>query len=389
MTNNNLMEVKDPLTVSEFIFSVAGLWPQQPAPVLFAVYQVYLMGVVISHLYATVDYLNHVMLFTLNLMGCTFNILSAPTMYIIRLNKNIRQITDQIREEIKGEMIYGDMEEKRLYHRYNNISYKFSRYATACQIIMVTLMFFRPLIHLSIHSHKGHGNVTEPYELPFTLHIFVDYKYNARIYVPVYIFATGVTYVAMFHIAEVSFIVTMVLHVCGRFSILSSRIKRLPTKSSHSYRNNIKSIVEEHLNLRKLTRKINESLDMILLCEYISCVVRLALCMYITLLAIRINPVISINFLLFSLDLFAYLYVYSYIGEQLVNETQNVCDAFYSIDWPDVIGKGGRSLLICMINGQKAEYLTAGNIYKFSLFGYMDIVKFTMALVSMLQATMD
>ncbi|XP_076384266.1 odorant receptor 47a-like [Megalopta genalis] len=128
---------------------------------------------------------------------------------------------------------------------------------------------------------------------------------------------------------------------------------------------------------------------MILLFEYISCSVRLALCMYVALIGIRTNPMIGINFLFWSLDLFAFLYVYSYIGEQLANESQKYCDALYSIDWPDVIHKGGRSLLICMINGQKIEYMTAGKFYKFTLFGFMDIVKFTMAFVSMLQATMD
>ncbi|XP_076384234.1 uncharacterized protein LOC143262227 [Megalopta genalis] len=389
MANDNLIEVKDALIVSEYMLSLCGLWPQQPAPVLFKVYQAYVLVVLTCHICAMPDYWNHIMLLTVNLMSCIFNIFNIPTMYIIRLSKKIKLIIDQTRKEIKEEKIYESVEEKRLYHRYNNISYKFSKYATIVHVAMLMLMFLRPLIHILVHSHKGHDNATEPYELPFTLHVFVDYKYNARIYFTIYALAFGVPYSGVFHIAEVCFIVTLVLHLCGRFSILSSRIKNLPTNSSNLYRNNIKTLVQEHLHLRMLSRRVNESIDMILLCEYVSCTVRLALCMYITLIAIRINPIICINFLLFSVDLLIYLYVYSYIGEQLANESQNVCDALYSIDWPEVIDKGGKSLLICMINGQKAEYVTAGKFYKFTLFGFMDIVKFTMALVSMLQATMD
>ncbi|XP_078041774.1 odorant receptor 47a-like isoform X2 [Augochlora pura] len=234
----------------------------------------------------------------------------------------------------------------------------------------------------------SHDNVTHPYEMPYTIHIFFDYKYNTRKFILAYVYAAGVTYSGVFHIAEVTFMVSLVLHVCGRFSILSSRIKKLPTNPPNLYQNSIKAIVQEHLKLRNLSRTLNESLYMLLLFEYISCSVRLALCMYVGLIATRFNPIISFNFFLFSGDLLAYLYVYSYIGEKLANESQNVFDAFYSIDWPQVIDKGGRSLLICMINGQKIEYLTAGKFYKFSLFGFMDIVKFAMGFISMLQATM-
>ncbi|XP_076384264.1 uncharacterized protein LOC143262237 [Megalopta genalis] len=388
MANDNLIEVKDALTASEYMLSLCGLWPQQPAPVLFKVYQAYVLVALTCIMCAIPDNWNHIMLLSVNLMTCIINIFNIPPMYIIRLSKKIKLVIDQTRKEIEEEKIYESVEEKRLYHRYNNISYKFSKYASIVHVSVIMLMFFRPLIHIWAHSHKGHDNATEPYELPFPLHVFVDYKYNARIYFLIYALTFGITYLGVFHIAQVSFIVTLVLHLCGRFSILSSRIKNLPTNSSDLYRNNIKAVVQEHLHLRMLSRRVNESIDMILLCEYISCTVRLALCMYIALIAIRINPIICINFLLFSVDLFTYLYVYSYIGEQLANESQNVCSALYSIDWPEVIDKGGRSLLICMINGQKAEYMTAGKFYKFTLFGFMDIVKFIMGLVSMLQATL-
>ncbi|XP_078043124.1 uncharacterized protein LOC144473271 isoform X2 [Augochlora pura] len=372
MTKEDMIEMKDPLIVSEYIFSLCGLWPLQPASISFKMWQVYLLLVVLGHLCATATYLNDIVLLSVNLVESIFNIMMAPTMYIIRLSKNMKRIVSQVKKEIKEAKMYEDVEEKRVYHRYNNMSYKFSKYATAFQACVVTMMFFRPLIHTFARSLKGHGNITEPYELPSAFYIYFDYEYKARIYYPVYIFATGLTYVAMYHIAQVSFVVALVLHVCGRFSVLSSRIKRLPTYSSNLFRSNIKTAVEEHLNLKKLSAAVNDSLYMILLIEYVSCNLRLALCTYVALVTMRINPVISINFLFWTIDLFTFLYVYSYIGELLTNESQKYCDALYSIDWPQVIDKGGRSLLICMINGQKTEYLTAGKFYKFSLFGYMD-----------------
>ncbi|XP_076285768.1 uncharacterized protein LOC143211728 [Lasioglossum baleicum] len=217
---------------------------------------------------ATFEVANNFLLLIINLTEWSLTLSLLPSMFLIRLSKSLELIVDKITKEIKDESIFENDEEKRLYHKYNNLSYKFGKYATLFQLSIVTLMFCRPLIHLLVYSHSeiatnddkyfflycivaGHGNITQPYHLPYVVTFFVDHRYNSRLYFSLYLIEVPANYVPMFHIAEVSFIVTLVLHVCGRFSILSSRIRKIPTHSLNLYQDNIKRIVREHIELRK------------------------------------------------------------------------------------------------------------------------------------------
>ncbi|XP_076283515.1 uncharacterized protein LOC143210505 [Lasioglossum baleicum] len=96
-----------------------------------------------------------------------------------------------------------------------------------------------------------------------------------------------------------------------------------------------------------------------------------------------------VNFCLYSVLVAAWLYLYSYIGEQLLYESLNVGDAFYDTDWTDIAARDRKSLVICMLNGQQPQYLMAGKFYKFTLFGFSEIVKSSMAFLSVLRTIIE
>ena len=54
-------------------------------------------------------------------------------------------------------------------------------------------------------------------------------------------------------------------------------------------------------------------------------------------------------------------------------QSQKVGDAFYAIDWPAVENNDRKSLLICILNGYKTLYVTAGKVYTFSLSGFTSV----------------
>ncbi|XP_078052111.1 uncharacterized protein LOC144478235 isoform X2 [Augochlora pura] len=286
------------------------------------------------------------------------------------MTDDLKLVVDEARREMQNGACLKNAEERRLYYKYNNISWKFGKYATVFQLVLIILMSFRPLIHLSAQYYAGESNATIFYTLPFQAHIFFDYQNNIIIYFILYVYQLPMIYVAMFHIAEVSFIVTMVLHLCGKFSILCFRIRNVSTKPSSLFQKDIKSVVNQHLELRKMSEILNNNFYLLLLIEYISCSSRLSLSMYVVLTTLDTDPVAAANFVMYTLDVTAYLYLYSYIGEQLRCESQNIADALYNIEWQEMTNKDRRVLLMCMTNGQKTECLTAGKFYEFSLFGF-------------------
>ncbi|XP_076380638.1 uncharacterized protein LOC117217338 [Megalopta genalis] len=389
MASGESIEIKDAFVYSRRTFLCGGIWPQQRIPVLFKMAVFYLSWSMALSTWAAYDVQDDLQLMIFNLMESIIIMSIIFETSLVWLSDDLKSVVDEARREMQNGVYLKNVDEKRLYYKYNNISWKFGKYATVFQFALIILMFFRPLIHLSVQSYAGESNATIFYTLPFRAHIFFDYQNNIMIYFILYVYQVPLMYVAMFHIAEVSFIVTMVLHLCGKFSILCFRIRNVTTKSSSLFQKNIKSVVNQHLELRKMSEILNNSFYLLLLIEYVSCSSRLSLSMYVVLTTLNTDPVAAANFVMYTLDVTAYLYLYSYIGEQLRCESENIGDALYNIEWQEVTDKDRRVLLICMTNGQKTECLTAGKFYEFSLFGFTKIFKFSMAFFSMLRARIE
>ncbi|XP_076181188.1 odorant receptor 82a-like [Ptiloglossa arizonensis] len=131
---------------------------------------------------------------------------------------------------------------------------------------------------------------------------------------------------------------------------------------------------------------------MILLIELLSCGFRLGIAFYVVLIndtfKLSTEPLVAYNFLVYATDVGSFIYLYSYIGEQLMYESQKIGDAFYDINWPEAANSDRKALLMCIMNGQKTMFITAGKFFTFSLFGFSGVIKTSMGGLSMLRASM-
>ncbi|XP_053989879.1 odorant receptor 4-like [Hylaeus volcanicus] len=327
-----------------------------------------------------------------DLDGIVANILrtmvnTAICIGLIQISKHRKQLEELIvavRRDITDGASFENDEEKQLYLNYNTISYNFGKCTTIIATGITVLLWSQPLIEHLASSNKD--NNTASYELPLQVHVFFDY-HTVELYTLLYAFQMPSMYIPMYHVAEVSFIVNMVLHLCGKLSILSYRIRNIDVRSSESFQVDLKRMVAMHLELIKLSKTLNDCFDIILLIELMSCGSRLGLALYIVLIKIA-DPLIVANFLLYSINVGAFLYIFSYVGEQVMYESRMIGEAFYSINWHRVASNDRKSLLICITNGQRIMYVTAGTFYIFSRSGFTEIVKTSMACLSLLQAKM-
>ncbi|XP_076665023.1 odorant receptor 43a-like [Andrena cerasifolii] len=332
------------------------------------------------------DCMDNFDLMVLNVLETTLTSATYVALIILQSNKRLESVVIGMKGYIADVSLLGD-EEKLLYHGHNNVAYLFGKYAIIATSTTAYLMYVRPLIKV-LRDHQGHANSTLSYELPFRAHIIFDYTTDARIYSLLYLYQFPVTCVAVYHATEASFIVNLVLHFCGRLSVLSHRIRNISTESHRAFNDGIQKAVVMHLELVQSVQGLNDTLSVILLLELLGCCSRLGLAMFVVLIKVGTDLAAAINFSLYSFVQVGWLFLYCYIGEQAIFESQKVGDAFYEIDWPAVGNNDRKSLLICILNGYKTLYLTAGKVYTFSLFGFTSIIKTSMGCLSMLQASM-
>ena len=74
------------------------------------------------------------------------------------------------------------------------------------------------------------NDTSSSYVLPYRTHLFFGIE-DTRTYALVYIYQTPMVYLNAVHTASVCLLITLVLHVCGRMSVLSHRIRNINAPS--------------------------------------------------------------------------------------------------------------------------------------------------------------
>ncbi|XP_076634705.1 uncharacterized protein LOC143348414 [Colletes latitarsis] len=331
------IKLKDPLVLVEKIFSLGGVWPLQRAHVLLSITVVYYILHLIIGYWDLYDCRGDVDLMVINILETMVTTSSYLGLLLINIRrKELGEVIVTMKREIASDNLFENSDEKLLYSTYNTICYRFSKYTAMASFFIIATMYPRPLIDLLISSNRG--NETVLLQLPFRAHIMFNYQ-KPLLYALLYLFQIPVAYIPMFHVAEIS--------------ILAYRIRNIPMKPPKLFKDGIKRSVTAHLKLLRLSKTLNDCFHLVLLLELMSCGFRLGLALYIALIS------------------------------------QKLGNAFYNIDWPDVENNDRKTVLMCIVNGQKTMHITAGKFYTFSLFGFTEIVKTSMASLSMLRARMQ
>ncbi|XP_017797471.1 PREDICTED: odorant receptor 22c-like [Habropoda laboriosa] len=200
-----------------------------------------------------------------------------------------------------------------------------------------------------------------------------------------YAFQGPLMLVGLNHITTLSLIVSLVLHVCGKFSILSYRIQNIQIQSKDNLNRKIEDFVTDHIKLIRMANSINSALEVILLIDLTQTSIRMAVLIYSALLSPEANLVGTFTYVLYILLVTSLLYLYSFIGERLAYESTKVTEAYYDTEWQELSVRNQKLLLLAMRSGRRTLYLTAGKVYNFSLYGFIHIMKTSFGYVSLLR----
>ncbi|XP_043685146.1 odorant receptor 13a-like [Vespula pensylvanica] len=394
------IEIVDVFLLHERYFAIGGVWPFRKSYIKFAIYIVYCsIQITLAYidLYKVIGDLH---LMVENLLETLVSSLSLLMIIIIRFHPTLVKLIVTIKNEIGNDGGYFENKEERsLYYHYNHISNTLSKIASTTSLFTITAMYLKPLpnlLHSLLHptainlaaaaATKNTTNNMDIFPLPFK-GVKLYHITNVHTYTLLYIFQLPYLYCGFCHTITTCVILTLVLHICGKLSIMRHRVRMFEMKPIDQLNDAIRRHVRSHIQLIWMVQSIEKIFNIVILLDLVQNSIRLGLSSYVTLVSKdnKSEFVVMCTFASYAAVVFLLIFEYCFIGEYLMQESKQLAETYYHCNWEEMPRNCKTSLLICIICSQSYLSLTAGKFYTFSLYGFTGIVKTSMAYLSMLR----
>ncbi|XP_011871563.1 PREDICTED: uncharacterized protein LOC105564073 [Vollenhovia emeryi] len=380
---NEVDHIEDLFVHLERIFSIGGIWPSKRTYFRFAIYITHFALYLVMAYRDFYDVFGNLELMVMNLVETVAYSMTFPMVWLIRCSNVLRLVIDVIKKDMV-ERKFENSEEERIYYNYNFISKIFTYGSIVGMFITVVSLYLRPLVYV-LTANQVLRNGTESFMLPYRVHPFFDTG-NTHTYILMYLYLFPMIYISVCHMAAICLMVILVFHICGELSILSYRIRHIGEHSEAVVADRIRSFVRMHLKIIWLAKSVDDTFNLVLLDELLGNSVVLAISLYYVIMNLEVSEIATCcTFTFFAIIALVMLFGYCLIGDQLTQQCINVQNAYYECNWYKMPVGCKRCLLICMIRGQVMLYLTAGKFYIFSLNSFTDVIKTSLAYLSMLR----
>nr|QHN69156.1 odorant receptor 25 [Sirex nitobei] len=384
-TQVDLLQCVNVITWNRQIFNIIGLWPTNIDNRLFF----FFFAVTIVHCCLEYAELLEDRHFTEYLIPKLAEKLTL-TMIIVKLGmyrlniKRLYQVINDIEDDYEIDK-YKTLNERLEFLKYNKMAKRFIKVAVPSIFTIGLIFYLRPLLD-QIISITETANSSMEYVLPYKARYFFEIT-ELHTYVLTYVLQVLTMPLVICGYTGIDcFLVTLVFHACGQFSVLALQLKNI-TMDPVGRHHGIEQVIVNHLRIMRLTKKLNKAFAGLLLPQILSAPIIICLVGY-SALNMSWGPrqrAELFTFVLFSLNMLFILFAYCFIGECLIMESISFCDALYNSNWYDLPPEHARLLIICMCQAQRPLELTAGQFYVFSLEQYTYVVKTSLAYLSMMR----
>ncbi|XP_025265643.1 odorant receptor 13a-like isoform X2 [Camponotus floridanus] len=160
------------------------------------------------------------------------------------------------------------------------------------------------------------------------------------------------------------------LHVCGQINILKIHFANFDVKSPQIY-DRFNVLIQRHRYLIMLARELADLISLVLLMELF--IISLLLCIigFQLILALKINNTVIVGKSLMILSTFlTQLMLYSFIGNYLKSEMEEIGLSIYQSAWYNFPGKLARNIIFILMQTKYPVALQAGNFIIVNLSTY-------------------
>ncbi|XP_014598467.1 PREDICTED: odorant receptor 13a-like [Polistes canadensis] len=202
---------------------------------------------------------------------------------------------------------------------------------------------------------------------------------------------TAAFYAANSYTAVDTFMMMLVLHVCGQFSSLRKQLSNLCCVDKNHFQIDLIKIVEKYDMLNSYAETIEDRFNNMLLMQMIGCTVQLCVQSYQAISALVDDDqglliVRLFFFAVYTTYVMLHIYLYCYVGQKLFTEGTEMAYAAYNCNWYNLSPNDARCLTIIMSRAQISSRITAGKFCSFNHVLFSNILKTSMGYLSVLYA---
>ncbi|KAK0178305.1 hypothetical protein PV328_002268 [Microctonus aethiopoides] len=323
-------------------------------------------------------------LMVLNLIESGIQSMFMMRVLFLRFRRHLKLMIVHLKQDILN-CNYKDPNEKSIYVKFSSRARYYDKIFMSLGVLTTVSWYLMPLQnYILAWIFNGTMILEYPYRM-FGGNQLSSVEWNIIIYIyqmPLMIF--NVLYLSSYGLMMMA-----VNHICGHLAILSYRTTNLTIDYVLSDKSNtiIRHFVNEHIKAVWLTKIIIDGFHVVLLYELIVTTVLISLISYGILINIEnVEAVEIVTLTLFVMTMLSLIYGSCVMGQFLITESENLASACCECNWYNMPISFQKSLLICLKRSQIPLQLTAGKFYVYSCSNFTNILKSSMAYVSMLRA---
>ncbi|XP_019697157.2 odorant receptor 82a-like [Harpegnathos saltator] len=186
-----------------------------------------------------------------------------------------------------------------------------------------------------------------------------------------------------------SFFLAITLHVCGQVELLRADFVNFGVKSSNPNEDFFKLVTRHHYLLDQAVL-LTETISFVLVMQlFVSCVL-ISVIGFQFILALKVGDIIMIvKTGIVQCDLLTQMFAYSYVGDYLKYQIEEVAQSIYCSNWYFLSVKLMRSITFVIARSQHPIQLVAGKFLVVNMETFMSIIKTSLSYLSVLRVMVE
>nr|QNL14951.1 olfactory receptor 7 [Aulacocentrum confusum] len=366
------------------LLRLTGIWPDYllSSNIRYALAILYYITFIFMEYCDLIDVFGNLDLMILNLMESICHTIIITRVLMMKFSEKILKVITDINEGVDD--FYTTIEEKQIYIEYYLKGASFYNISVRYGFITATAWYITPLTNYVVALM---ANETAILVIPYRISTFFDISLTLQRTIIVYIYEIGIIYFSVCYILSCNIVSVAVNNVCCRLAVLSRRIKQLKYENNEAFITaSFHYFCTDHLKIIRVVETINTAFSLVFLNELILITALISVIIYTIILNFDDVDIVGlISLLVYAVIMISLIGLNCVISQNLINQSTELRDTYWQCDWLNMPISCKKSLGIFMIFSQNPLQLSAGKFYIYSMPNFVNILKSSMAYVSMLR----
>ncbi|XP_072762545.1 uncharacterized protein [Anoplolepis gracilipes] len=267
------------------------------------------------------------------------------------------------------------------------IQRKFDKFIRSCSI-KYSLLATGSITGTTVRSVL---NVTQGY-LPYRVWVPYDIDTSPMFMITSIQQIVTLVFATIINVGTETLVFGLCLQTCAQFEIFENRLhklisnkiaKYLKPASSTKKKTIISEYIHHHLSIYKYAKKVNVVFNQVLFVQFFGSI--LVLCTSVYYLSAHITESESATLIIYTICMFAQIFVYCWSGNEVILKSLSVGDSIYRMDWPSLSVSEKKEMLMIMMRCTLPIKFTSSFLITLSLQSYTGILKISYSAFSVLQ----